>query len=879
MKKNPKTLYLIDGHALCYRAFYAIKELSNSKGMPTNAIYGVITMLKKILNKYSPEMIAFAFDSKGKTVRHNKYDKYKIQRKPMPDDLSVQISKIIEVVKAYNIPIFQIEGYEADDILATLAKKAETKGMDVTIVTGDKDALQLVNDKIKVLSPMGSEDKIYGINEVVKKYGVPPVLLTELMALIGDSSDNIPGVKGIGPVTAEKLINKFGSLSAVFEGLESLDNDNLKEKLRNGRQIAELSYDLIKLDLDIPLEFDIDRTVISEADNEKLISLFREFEFDKFLKELVSSDEEKGKYSMLSDYKKQKKLFELIGKKKFFSFSIAIDENRKVYGFALSVEPQKSYFISLEDNSVFPEDLKKIFDDSSINKISYDMKQNIHIMKEYGLKTKKTDFDVMLADYIIDPSKLHYDLNSIAMRSLGYNMACRDSLNWEDSGQGSMDFEKKINFESACEESDIILRLYQVLYPLLKEKEMMSLFEDVEIPLTEVLADMENNGVGIDVDYINLKSSELDKDLDALISNIYEKAGEEFNINSTKQLQQILFQKLKLPVIKKNKTGVSTNEFVLKKLSTMHELPNLLLNFRELNKLKTGYYDSIKNLVTQDGRLHANFNQAVTATGRLSSSDPNLQNIPIKTKRGREIRKAFVPTEKDKMLIAADYSQIELRVLAELSSDKALKSAFAEGKDVHTFTASLIYDCALEDVSSQMRSIAKTVNFGIVYGISSFGLSKDLDISVKDAQDFIEAYFERYKDVKTFIDKTIKTTQKTGYVTTLLNRRRYIPGINSKNERVKGFAERIAVNTPVQGSAADLIKLAMLRCFEEFKSSEVKMLIQVHDELVFEVPENKILESSLRIKEIMENVIKLDVPLKVDIESGKNWLELKVMNI
>ena len=878
MKKNPNTLYLIDGHALCYRAFYAIKELYNSKGMPTNAIYGVITMLKKIMKKYSPGMIAFAFDSKGKTVRHKKYDKYKIQRKPMPDDLCVQISRIIEVVRAYNIPIFQIEGFEADDILATIAKKAESKGIDVIIVTPDKDALQLVNDNIKVLSPRGREDKIYGIKEVVKKYGVPPVLLTELMALIGDSSDNIPGVKGIGPVTAEKLINKFGSLSGVFEGVETIDKDNLKEKLRNGRQMAELSYELIKLDLDVPLDLDVDRTVLSEADNEKLISLFSEFEFDKLLKELVSSDDEKGEYSMLLDKKKQKKFFGLIRKKKFFSFSIALDENQKVYGLSLTVEPKKSYFICLEKKSGFPPDLKVIFDDVSIKKISYDMKQNIHILREYGLTAKNSDFDVMLADYIIDPSKSHYDLSSIALRSLGYNMAS-DSLKWEESGQGAIDFDNKIKFEPVCEESDITLRLYQVLYPVLKEKKMMPLFENVEIPLTEVLADMEDNGVGIDVDYINLKSSEIDKELNELTCEIYKIAGEEFNINSPKQLQNILFQKLELPVIKKTKTGASTDEFVLKKLSVMHELPKTLINFRELNKLKTGYYDSIKNLVTDDGRLHAKFNQAVTATGRLSSSEPNLQNIPIKTKRGREIRKAFVPTQNDKMLVTADYSQIELRILAELSKDKALMSAFTEGKDVHTFTASLIYDCDLKDVSKEMRSVAKTVNFGIVYGISPFGLSKDLDISVKDAQDFIEAYFERYKDVKTFIDKTIKTTQKTGYVTTILNRRRYVPEINSSNERVKGFAERVAVNTPVQGSAADLIKLAMIQCFNEFKLSEVKMLIQVHDELVFEVPKNEVLETSLKIKKIMENVIKIDVPLKVDIESGKNWLELKVLNI
>ena len=873
-KKENNHLYLVDGHALCYRAFYAIKELSNSKGMPTNAIYGVIIMLKKLIKDYSPSMLAFAFDSKGKTLRHDKYDQYKIQRKPMPEDLSSQIPAIMDIIKAYRIPIFQIQGYEADDIIATIAKKAEKEGTDVTIVTNDKDALQLVNEHIRVLSPGSFGDKIYGVDEVRKKYGVSPEQMKELMALTGDTSDNIPGVKGIGKITAAKLISKYGNLSSVFENIEAIPQKNLREKLTAGKKSAQMSKDLVMLDLQVPVNFDLKEAVFEKGDIEKLISLFRDFEFHKLLKELVETDTGNCKYSIISSEENIKELVGRIKKNKIFSFSVSYAPSGKVQGLSISTEPETAFFIPLRGlNNMLPE-IKDIFKDSSITRVSYDIKNDIHFITELGYPVSKNNFDIMLADYLIDPTKTNYDLESIAIRSLGHVIGKKENISWDVNGQGSIDLESDPTVIKYCEISDIVLRLFYELYPRLKEMELLALFYNVEMPLTEVLADMESTGIGVDLPYIEKKSRELESEIKVIKEKICSMAGETFNINSTKQLQTVLFEKIGLPVLKRTKTGASTDESVLIKLSSMHKLPALLIKYRELTKLKTGYYDSIRNIVFPDGHIHAKFNQAVTATGRLSSSEPNLQNIPIKTEIGRDIRKAFIPSQKRHVLLSADYSQIELRILAHLSKDEGLIAALKKGKDIHAFTASLIFDCDENKVTTKMRSVAKTVNFGIAYGMSAFGLSKDLDIPIKEAQCFIEAYFERYKNIKKFMDGTISSAKKKGYVSTIMNRRRFIPGINSSNERIKSFSERVAINTPVQGSAADLIKLAMIRCFKRFAGSKVKMLIQVHDELVFEIPEKDLICEAGKIKNIMETVFDLDVPLKIDLESGPNWRDI-----
>ena len=881
MSKKSKNIYLIDGTSLCYRAFYAIQELSTSKGMPTNAIYGFVNMLRKLIREYEPDMMAVVFDMAGPTVRHEKYEEYKVHRKPTPDELVDQIPRIKEIVEAYNVPICQMEGYEADDIIATIAEKAKKKGIDVTIVTNDKDALQLVDSKVKVLSPHTSGDKLYGDEEVKQKYGVAPGSMVELMALMGDSSDNIPGVRGVGQVTASKLVNEYGTVKSIYKNIENVSSKSVKKKLEEGKEDAELSRELVELDRKVPVKFDLEETKLGEPDVERLVALFSEFEFEKFLREIKPKEIVEGEYLCVDDEKEVKKLLSRLSKEKRIAIDLVrCQQDGSLEGVALSSKEGEAFFVPCTGKkSKAHKAVKDLLEEEKTEKIGYDLKKDVLDLRGCGIELGGPVFDVMLAEYLNEPSRARYDLSGIASRQLGYDLS-EEGAGWDDTGQATMDLTSAVEYRPGCERSDIILRLHGVLEPVLKKKKLEDLFRKVEMPLVKVLADMEEKGVGIDVKYLKKQSKELEKRLEQVSARIYKLAGEEFNINSPKQLQVILYEKLDLPVTKKTKTGASTDEAVLRKLAKFHELPAELLEYRELNKLKTAYYDSILNLVDKDNhRLHARFNQAVTATGRLSSSEPNLQNIPIKTPLGKEIRRAFLPAGKGKVLLAADYSQVELRILAHLSGDKKLIEAFKKEEDVHKYTASLIFDCKMDEVTGKMRAVAKTVNFGIVYGMSPFGLAKDLGIRLDEAQRFIDSYFSRYSGVKTFIEKTISEARKNGFVTTLLNRRRYIPEIKSDNDRIKGFAERAAVNTPVQGSAADLIKLAMIECHEAFKGSEVNMLIQVHDELVFEVPEKEAGSAAKKVKKIMEEVIDLKVPLVVDIESGANWLDMEEIDL
>ncbi len=674
--------------------------------------------------------------------------------------------------------------------------------MNVTIVTGDKDALQLIDKSVKVLSPHTTSDKLYDEKGVREKYGVDPESMIELMALMGDSTDNIPGVKGVGQVTAQKLISKYGSVDNIYKNIERVEPESLRKKLVDNRKMAELSRELVILDKNVPVKFDVKETRVGEPDRERLTELCREFEFNKLLRSIMPKDEGAIEYSEAEVKKAAKNIIE-------------VRENDRV------------------------------------TKVGFDIKDSLGALRGSGSEAGKEFFDIMIADYLLDPSQSGHDLASVTMRRLEHDL-------------------------SPGEEGDIILKLYNILKPLLDEKKLTLLFQDVEMPLVKVIADMEAEGVGIDVPCLRELSAQMEKKLGSVTKKIYRLSGEEFNINSPKQLQVILFDKLGLPTVKKTKTGASTDESVLRKLAKTHELPAQLLEYRTMNKLKTGYYDSILGLVDKKThKLHARFNQAVTATGRLSSSEPNLQNIPIKTAMGKEIRRAFVPGEKGKLLLAADYSQVELRILAHLSGDKKLIEAFTEGDDVHRVTAARIFGCKEADVTDDMRNAAKTVNFGIIYGMGPFRLAKDLEIKLDEAQAFIDSYFDQYSGVKTFIDKTIIAARKKGYVTTLLNRRRYIPEITSSNERMKAFAERVAVNTPVQGSAADLIKLAMIACHDKLNAEGVSMIIQVHDELIFKVPEGKIKKAAKEVKKIMEGVIDLKVPLKVDIEAGVNWFDME----
>lgn len=886
MKDKERKIYLIDGHALCYRAYYAIPELSTSRGMPTNAVYGFMNILRRLIKTHGPCRMVMVFDTPAPTARHKKYEDYKIHRKPMPSDLIVQIPKIKEIVSAFRIPICQLDGYEADDLIATLSKRALGLDMEVVIVTGDKDALQLVNDRIKVLSPHASSDEVYDISFVKAKYGIEPKDMVDFMAFAGDASDNIPGVKGIGPLTASKLISLYGSFQKVYENIDNITSESTKKKLLEGKETAELSRDLALLDENVPIELDFDETFLKEPDFERLAELCGELEFGKMLREIIPKQDIAGNYRAAETEKEITLLQKDVEKNKIVSFSIAgnFSENAQS-GIAFSWEEGEGCFMPVDffGRSLLQSSLsglvlaKNIFENENIEKIGYDIKQSLFFLRQYGIDINGGVFDVMLADYLIDPGRAKYSLSDIALREINYNLPDKKDKKTRDDTEArhSSGFLSK-NFSAECEQSDVILRLYKKFCPVLHEKELMPLFRDVEMPLVNILARMESTGVGIDLIYLEEKRKETEKNLKKLTDKIYELTGESFNINSPKQLQVVLYDKFQLPVTKKTKTGASTDESVLRNLAQYHELPKILLEYREINKLKTAYYDSITELTDKKTSiLHARFNQAVTATGRLSSSEPNLQNIPIKTELGRQIRRVFVPPAKDSMLLAADYSQIELRILAHLSKDEKLVTAFKQGEDVHRFTASLIFDSELKDVTDEMRVAAKTVNFGIVYGMSAFGLAKDLGIKIEEAQKFIDAYFTRYNGVKMFIEKTIAQAEKTGFVTTLLKRRRYIPEINSSENRLKDFAERIAVNTPVQGSAADLIKLAMIALYKEFKNTQVHMLIQVHDELVFSVPNPDLKSVSGKVKEIMEHVIHMDVPLKVDIEAGKNWLEME----
>ncbi|MFA6321803.1 MAG: DNA polymerase I [Candidatus Omnitrophota bacterium] len=881
---SKKRLFLIDGNSFCYRAFYAIRALTNSKGRPTNAIYGFVTMLNKIVKENKPDMLAVAFDLKGPTFRHKKYEDYKIQRKPMPDDLVGQMPCIKDVVAAYNIPIFEVQGYEADDVLATLAKKAEAKDIETFIVTGDKDALQIVNSHIKVYSTH-KEGLIYDAGKVKEEYGVEPVHMVDIMGLMGDAIDNIPGVKGIGEKTAVELIKEFGSIDGLYENIDKVKGAR-NRILTENKDMAYLSRELAVLDENVPINIDFKELELKEPDQEKLLGFFKEFEFKSLLKDVTPKGTLKSTYELVEDEKRFLKIAEeLSGLKEFaFDFETTSEDPMlaKLVGVSFSWKVGQAHYVPM-NTSLTPEkvlkELKPIFENEKIKKIGQNIKYEYIVLANYGIELKGISFDTMVASYVLNPSKLNHNLEDICLEYLSHKMTTPIQ---ELLGKGKtaitmdqVDVKKVSDY--CCEDSDVTLRLKNILEKEMSDKGLDKLFNDVEIPLIKVLATIEINGVAIDKDYLDVLSKEMECRLDKLTKEIYEIAGEEFNINSPKQLSKILFEKLKLPIVKKTKTGISTNEEVLVKLAAEHKLPKMLLEYRELAKLKSTYIDSLPELVNpKTARVHASFNQTVTATGRLSSSGPNLQNIPIRTEEGKKIRKAFISSSKDNVLLSADYSQIELRILAHMSGDKQLAKAFKEGLDIHSFTASLVFGIKEDEITSEMRSMAKTVNFGIVYGMSPYGLSQALNIGVDKAKEFIDAYFERYPDVKVYLEGLIKEARDNGFVATILGRRRYIPEINNPDMRIRQFAERTAINAPIQGSAADVIKVAMIAIDEKLAKNkmETKMILQVHDELVFDVPKNELEKARKIVKEGMEDIIKLKVPVEAHIEVGKNWLEM-----
>ncbi len=902
--KNPPRLYLIDGSSYIFRAFYGIKQfLSNSKGLPTNAIYGFASMLLKILREEQPEYIAIIFDPKGKTFRHEMYKEYKANRKETPDDLKPQIPYIINLVEVFNIVSMQQEGFEADDLIGTISKKAEKKGFDVTIVSGDKDMMQLISPKIKMLDTM--KNKTFGEKEVKEKFGVEPGRVTEVMGLMGDSSDNIPGVPGIGPKTATTLIQNFGDIENLLKNLEQIKKKSLKNKLLEYTEQARLSKKLCTIDTNLNLPVGIEEMKAKKLDSKRIITLFKQLEFAALLSKIElgnekwvesgklrgwKSDTDKKKYKLVFSEKELDKIIIQVKNKGLLSIDLETTSvfpmEAEIVGISISIIPHDAYYIPVgHDYPGAPAQLnrdmvlgklKPVLEDKKIKKIGQNIKYEIIVFQNSGIKIKNIYFDTMIASYLINPSKHNHNLEDIALEYLDYRVITYKEV--VGSGSKEVGF-NKVDLETAAsysgEDADITLQLSKKLLPALETDALVSLLNNVELPLAEALAEIEINGVKINKNFLKKMSKDLEKDISLSAQKIYDMAGEKFNINSPKQLSELLFEKLKIPPLKKTKTGYSTDMSVLEQLATGYPLPAEIISYRQLSKLKSTYVDALPLLVnSKTGRIHTSFNQTVTATGRLSSSNPNLQNIPIRTDLGRKIRKAFI-AEKNHLLLSADYSQIELRILAHLSEDEVLIEAFKKGEDIHAQTGARIFNVFPNMVDSNMRRMAKAVNFGIIYGISPFGLSKNIRVSLKEAKEFIDHYFALYKGVKSYIEQTITDARKNGYVTTILNRRRYLPELNSKNRQMKEFAERTAVNTPVQGSAADLIKIAMINISRAIKSKNLKskMILQVHDELVFEIPEaEKKMMVDLVNKE-MEGVMELKIPLIVDTWIGKNWGE------
>ena len=892
MTKKEK-LFLIDGNSYCYRAFYAIKELRNSKGKPTNAVYGFILMLKKLLEKEKPAYLAVAFDLKGPTFRHKQFEDYKAHRKPMPDDLVSQMGLIKETISGYNIPIFEKQGFEADDILATIAKNISQQGIDVYIVTGDKDMLQIVDKNIKVYST--HKDGLIYDNEMVRERfsGLGPENITDFIALSGDATDNIPGVRGIGEKTAIELIKEFGSLDNIYKNLDKIKSEPRRKMLSEQEDSARMSKELAMVDLNVPIEIDIADMRVKGPDSGKLLVIFKELEFKNFARDIASCNSDIHKeacyktITSLGDFKNF--IRELKGKFEFVLDTETTSERpmeAKLVGISFCWKEGEAYYVALRsmpdaqgiDLEIAIKELKPILEDENIKKIGQNIKYDKLVLLNYGIEVKGIAYDTMIASYLLNPSRMSHGLDTIAFEYLDHKMTSIDELLGAGKKRVTMDMVdiEKVSMYS-CGDSDVTLRLKNVFEKEIFKKELETLFKNIELPLVDVLSNMEKNGIKIDIDFLKEASSEMEIELSSLIKDIYQIAGEEFNINSPKQLSRILFEKLGLPIVKKTKTGASTDVEVLEKLSSLHPLPKELLRYRELSKLKSTYVDALPELINKKtGRLHTSFNQAVTATGRLSSSNPNLQNIPIKTEEGRKIRKAFIG-ENGNFIMSADYSQIELRILAHLSKDPELIAAFEKDRDVHSHTASLVFGVAEKEVTPEMRVNAKTVNFGIIYGISAFGLSKSLGIDPGSAQQFIDSYFERYPRVKVYMEDKIEEARSAGYVTTLFNRRRYIPEIKIGGMREQQQAERIAINTPVQGSAADLIKIAMINIHRAMKKKNLKslMTLQVHDELVFEVPMDELDKMKKLVKEEMEGAVKLLVPIKVSVKYGKNWLEME----
>ncbi len=870
-----KKIVIIDGHSLIYRAFYALPELMTAEGLHTNAIYGFLNMLNRVIQEESPEYISVAFDMKAATFRNEAYQEYKANRKKMPVELREQIPAIKEILDAYRIHRMEFEGYEGDDLIGTVAKTCGSQGIRVLIVTGDKDALQLVDENIGVmLTKKGiSTTKLYDSDAVLEEFGVLPKQIADYKGLVGDKSDNIPGVKGVGKKTAENLLNRFNTVEDLYNRLDELEKKNLRNKLEAESEQAFLSKKLATIAVNVPVAFNMEELAYHEPDCERLREQFVKYEFKSLLLKTANENNSKKAYkipeSKVVDSEKEiMKLHEKAlaeGNIGLMAINKCNDEMTSETDYVLYLN-NMAYWLKAELSKTSA--AKRILSDESIGKCGYNMKETCLLAKKEGLDIRNIVFDIKIAEHMLHPSSSDYSLDKIIMSRTG------ESLKISDAGE--------IKGERECLEYcgkalGAIVKLSEIIMAELNENELKEVFEKVEMPLIEVLAEMEFNGFYIDTERLVELDDEFTEKLVGIEDEIYEYAGEKFNINSTKQTGYILFEKLGLPALKKTKTGYSTNQKVLEKLKKKHPIVEKIMEYRQYMKLKSTYVDGLGKLIDKKTkRLHPSFNQTATVTGRLSTTEPNLQNIPVRLEMGRKLRQIFI-AEGERKLVDADYSQIELRVLAHLSKDKGLIEAFNKGTDIHALTASQVFDIPVEEVTPIQRGRAKGVNFGIIYGISDFGLSNNIGIGIKEAASYIDQYFKKYPDVKIFMDKQIEDAKTNGYVRTMFNRKRYIPELKSSNRNLRSFGERMAMNTPIQGSAADIIKIAMIKIYRELTEKKLKsrLSLQIHDELIIETEPSEIEEVQDIIRRNMESAVEMDVPLTVDMKVGESWYETK----
>ncbi|MEK4861408.1 DNA polymerase I [Staphylococcus sp. FSL W8-0774] len=873
-------LVLIDGNSLSFRAFYALPLLSNKAGIHTNAVYGFAMLLEKILKEEQPNHFLVAFDAGKTTFRHSKYSEYKGGRQKTPPELSEQFPYIRQLLDAYHIKRYELENYEADDIIGTLSREADEAGFETIIITGDRDLTQLATDHVTIYyTKKGVTDVDHYTPEfIAEKYnGLTPNQIIDMKGLMGDTSDNMPGVAGVGEKTAIKLLNQFNTVEGVYDHLDDVSGKKLKEKLENSKEDALMSKDLATINIESPIEVKLaDTKMDSEVDESDKIELFKKLEFKQLLADIgdvEATEEQKDKefdiepnfeHVDFSNLEEAIIHFELEN-------SNYLRDNILKFGFHTG-----DLHVVIDANEISQyKNLVQWLENPNTKKIVYDAKKTYFVAHRLNIDIQNIEFDVMLASYIIDPSRTIDDVNSVVTH-YGQHYV-QDNITIYGKGKKHHVPDNAILNKHVASIIEAIFASKTEMESQLKEYNQVSLLADIELPLARILSQMEEIGIYTDAKDLQQMEKEIQEKLDILIKNIHEAAGEEFNINSPKQLGVVLFETLQLPVIKKTKTGYSTAVDVLEQLQGQHPIIDYILDYRQLSKLQSTYVEGLQKVISDDKRIHTRFNQTLAQTGRLSSIDPNLQNIPVRLEEGRKIRKAFKPTSSDSVILSADYSQIELRVLAHITQDESMKEAFINGHDIHTATAMKVFDVEADEVDSLMRRQAKAVNFGIVYGISDYGLSQSLGITRKKAKIFIDDYLDSFPGVKQYMSDIVKDAKAQGYVETLLHRRRYIPDITSRNFNLRSFAERTAMNTPIQGSAADIIKLAMVKFDEEVQSTNyhAKLLLQVHDELIFEVPKEEVDSFSQFVEDTMESALDLDVPLKVDSSYGETWYDAK----